>query len=243
MRLHIRFCAILFVMAFPLKGSSQETFFLDTISEQYDVKCTIPCKNFRCEGEGIITLLEKNTDSVAFQFSVKNCAFTLRKPLDSLRTLNRTDNTIRLWNDESSIVCRDFDFDGNDDFAVPIRNPDKTLKKEKVTFDIFLFDEVEQRFKLHKKLTAIQHSTASVLDADIVRKKVNCYRQYDRRLETVKEYTWVGKGARKRLQIVLDWQNDTSKIHPVVTKTSYTFVKGRWVKRTERRVKFRNDCE
>lgn len=242
MRLYISFCVILLMMAFPLKSSSQETFFLDNISEQYDVKCTIPCKNFSCEGEGIITLLRKNTDSVAFQFSVKNCAFMLRKPLDSLRTLNRTDNAIRLWNDESSIVCRDFDFDGNDDFAAPIRNPHKTLK-DKTTFDIFLFDVAEQRYKLHKELNAIQHTTASVLDADRIDKKVYCYRQYDPRLETVKAYIWIGKGTRKRLQIVLDWQNDTSKIHPVVTKTSYTFVRGTWVKKTTRRVKFRNDCE
>jgi hypothetical protein len=242
MRLHIKFCAVLLVMAFPLKSSSQQTFFLDTISDEYDVKFTIPCKNYACDGEGIITLLRKNTDSVAFQFSVKNCAFRLRKPLDSLRIIDRTDSTIRLWNDESSIVCNDFDFDGNDDFAIPIRNPHKH-SKNKATFDIVLFDVVEQRFKLHKELTAIQHSTSTVLDVDIVRKKVNCYRQYDRRLETVKEYTWVGTGAQKRLQIVLDWQNDISKIHPVVTKTSYTFVKGTWVKKTTRRVKFRNDCE
>ncbi|MCU0425723.1 MAG: hypothetical protein MUF71_08880 [Candidatus Kapabacteria bacterium] len=242
MRLHIRFCAVLLVMAFPLKSSSQQTFFLDTISDEYDVKFTIPCKNYACEGDGIITLLRKNTDSVAFQFSVKNCAFVLRKPHDSSLKHITAENGEGLHTYQPPIVCNDFDFDGNDDFAIPIRNPHKH-SKNKATFDIFLFDVAEQRFTLHKKLTAIQHSTSTVLDVDIVRKKVNCYRQYDPRLETVKEYTWVGTGAQKQLQIVLDWQNDTSKIHPVVTKTTYTFVKGTWVKKTVRRVKFRNDCE
>ncbi|TAE31689.1 MAG: hypothetical protein EAZ92_02390 [Candidatus Kapaibacterium sp.] len=213
---------MLLVMTFSLKSSSQETFHLGNISTQYDVKFTIPCKNFSCEGEGIITLLRKNIDSVAFQFSVKNCAFTLRKPLDSLRTQNRTDSTIRLWNNKASIICMDFDFDGNDDFAIPTRSPHKT-SKDKATFDIFLFDVREQRFKLHKELTAPHYGCC---------------------IETVKAYIWVGKGTRKRLQILWDWQGDTSGKYPVlITTRRYTFVKGKWLKKTTRRVKFRNDCE
>jgi hypothetical protein len=250
----MRLCTLLFalfvVLAFPLKSAAQsfreQTFVMKDISKKYDVSVRVACHDWACSEQGIVRVLRKNTDSLVQQIITPHFDFFLPQPLDSLlrrsSAQGASGNVILLKNSESRVYFTDYDFDGNEDIAIPNRNADKIFDNG-ATFDIYTFNPAQNLFVLHKGLTEIQHETSNVLYTHPERKEVIFTAREGCCWETIAHFIWLGKGATKRLKRIYEFNADRSDTYPEITESVYKLVKGKWVLKVKKHRKYKNNCD
>ncbi len=228
------------MLACPSKITAQQTFRVNNGSTKYDVKFTIPCSDYTCSGEAIVSMVVKSTDIVVIQMTFKNVDFGLTKPLDTLLAQSTTGNIIHFRDFESPIICADFDFDGYEDIAIPTKDTN-CIFTDGATFDIYLFKPTENRFKpeqnryiLHNKLTELQHNSTAIVGVNREKKRLIYYAKEDCCWMSISEYIWLGKGATKRLRVVSEYSVEDDYPNKNVTEIRHKFVNGKWVKKVKK---------
>ena len=239
----LKYCAgLLLVLAtlLPHTITAQQTFRVNNGSTKYDVKFTVPCRDYSCSGEAIVSMVVKNTDRVVIQMTFKNVDFGLTKPLDTLLAQSTTGSIIHFRDFESPIICLDFDFDGYEDIAIPTKDSN-CIFTDGATFDIYLFKPTENRFKpeqnryiLHNKLTRIQHNSTAILGVNREKKRLISYAKEGCCFMSIYEYIWLGKGATKRLRVVSEYSVEDDYPNKHITEVRHKLVNGKWVKKVKK---------
>lgn len=242
MQIPKRYALILLAIStlLPHEIMAQQTFRVNNGSTKYDVKFTIPCSNYVCSGEAIVSMVVKSTDRLVIQMNFSNVHFALPKPLDTLLAHSTTGNIIHFRDFESPIQCADFDFDGFEDIAIPTKDSN-CIFTDGATFDIYLFKPTENRFKpeqnryiLHKKLTDLQHNSTAILGVNREKKQIISYAKEGCCWVSISEYIWLGNGATKRLRVVSEYSVEDDYPNKNVTEIRHKLVNRKWVKNVKK---------
>jgi hypothetical protein len=224
----------------PHTIKAQQTFRVNNGSTKYDVKFTVPCRDYMCSGEAVVSMVVKSTDRVVIQMNFSNVHFALPKPLDTLLAQSTTGNIIHFRDFESPIPCADFDFDGYEDIAIPV-NDSTCIFTDGATFDIYLFKPTENRFKpeqnryiLHNEITVLQHNSTATLGVNREKKRLISFAKEGCCWVSIAEYIWLGKGATKRLRVVSEYSVEDDYPNKNVTEIRHKLVNGKWVKKVKK---------
>lgn len=219
---------ILFAFTTTL-AEAQQTFIVPGCSAKYDVTFSVHCTVATCGGAGLVRLLKKGTDSVTYQFPIQDFVFELHKPLETLLRESTTGTLLTVRDYHSPVHCEDYNFDGFEDIAIPNGWADAP-NEDRATFDIYLFNPAQKLYVLNKELSDLQHQSTAIVGVNKERKRLIFYAKEGCCWNTTSEYVWTAK----RLRIVYEWAMDKSGGYEDVVETTYTLVKGKWVRRVKK---------
>lgn len=231
---------LVLITLLPHTITAQQMFRVNDGSTKYDVKFTVPCSDYTCTGEALISMVVKGTDKVVIQMNFSNVHFMLPKLLDTLLAQSTTGNIIHFRDFESPILCEDFDFDGYEDIAIPTKDTN-CIFTDGATFDMYLYKPTENRFKpeqnryiFHKELTELQHSSTAILGVNREKKRLISYAKEGCCFMSISEYIWLGNGATKRLRVVSEYSVEDDPPNKHITEIRHKFVNGKWVKKVKK---------
>jgi hypothetical protein len=208
--------------------SSPSEFRITQASRQHDFRvlmsggCTkLSIGSDICEGPATLTILGKGTATETQRLTFPS--------LSIVRSANNEVlvNSVALYDFQGSLVLDDFNFDGYEDLAVqtgqdgPYGGP---------TFDVFLYRARQGRFELSEPLSALTQENLGLFEVIPARKRIATFAKGGCCYHVTQQYEFVGT----KPVLVARYIEDATGADGILTQTSESLVKGRWV-RTVRR--------
>ncbi len=194
----------------------QNKFEIKNGSKTYVAKITVKdCSEENCEGYGTIQLIDKKNKTVIQSFSSDDLYFNLNK------NQNPSVNIIQLYNEQSPLIFRDFNFDGTEDLA--IRNGNNSSYGGP-SYDVYVSNSSKTKFFFSEELTKLAVENLGMFETDNVRKRIITYSKSGYCWHQKSEYIVVPK---KRLKLVYSLEEDATG-GEFVKVTSKELIKNKW---------------
>ena len=200
----------------------QTKFEIKNGSKIYDAEIIVEnCSNDKCEGNGTVKLISKESKKVIQTFTTENLYFYFDK--DQKPTVN----IIQLYDEQSPLIFDDFNFDGTEDLA--IRNGNNSSYGGP-SYDVYVSNASKTKFFLSDELTKLSIENLGMFETDSKRSRIITYSKSGCCWHQKAEYIVVPK---KGLKLVYLLEEDATEGEFVIVKTK-ELIKNKWKTTTKK---------
>lgn len=214
------------VITFIFLGSlyaGQHRFELKSGSEKYNAEITVKdCDGEKCSGNGTIELKDKKTSRNVQTLTSDDLYFYLNK--DQLPSVN----IIQLYDEQSPLIFKDFNFDGSEDIA--IRNGNESSYGGP-SYDVYVYNATKKQFVPSEELTSLAFENLGMFQTDSKRKRLITFSKSGCCWHITTEYQILPK---KGLDKVYELEEDAMGGGEFVKVTKRQKIKNKWVAKTKR---------
>ncbi|MDQ1805139.1 FG-GAP repeat protein [Chryseobacterium sp. CKR4-1] len=202
--------------------SGQQHFEIKDGSLLYNADITVQdCDADKCSGNGTIILKDKRTSRTLQEFTSDDLYFYLGK--DQQPSVN----VIQLYDEQSPLIFKDFNFDGFEDIA--IRNGNESSYGGP-SYDVYVYNTTRKQFVISEELTDLARENLGMFQTDPKRKRLITFSKSGCCWHLTTEYRVLpGKGLDKVFELEEDAMNDES-----VKVTRREKIKNKWIIKTKR---------
>lgn len=194
----------------------QTKFEIKNGSKIYDAEIIVEnCSNDKCEGNGTVKLISKESKKVIQTFTSEDLYFYFDK--DQKPTVN----IIQLYDEQSPLIFDDFNFDGTEDLA--IRNGNNSSYGGP-SYDVYVSNTSKTKFFLSDELTKLSIENLGMFETDRKRSRIITYSKSGCCWHQKAEYIVVPK---KGLKLVYLLEEDATEGEFVKVKTK-ELIKNKW---------------
>lgn len=213
------------LIIFAFLGSfynAQNHFEIKTGSKQYNAEITVQdCDGEKCSGSGTIELKDKRTSASLQILTSDGLYFYLNK--DQQPSVN----VIQLYDEQSPLIFKDFNFDGSEDIA--IRNGNESSYGGP-SYDVYVYNSTKKQFVSSEELTALAYDNLGMFQTDSVRKRLITFSKSGCCWHLTTEYEIIPK---KGLDKVFELEEDAMGGDEVAV-TKRQKMNNRWVVKTKK---------
>ena len=194
----------------------QKKFEIKNGSKAYVAEITVKnCSEENCEGYGTIKLIDKINKTVIQSFTSEDLYFYLDE------NQNPSVNIIQLYNEQSPLIFRDFNFDGTEDLA--IRNGNNSSYGGP-SYDVYVSNSSKTKFFFSNELTKLAVENLGMFETDNERKRIITYSKsgccWHQKAEYIVE-------QKKGLKLVYSQEEDATG-GEFVKVTTKELIKNKW---------------
>ena len=203
-------------------GNAQQSFLIKDGSQKYIAAITVEgCKDNTCEGKGTIKLIDKNTNKVMQVFTSDDLYFYL----DS--NFKPSVNVIELYDEQSPLIFKDFNFDRAEDLA--IRNGNSGSYGGP-SYDVYVFNSTKKQFVISNVLTNLANENLGMFQTDAKRKRLSTFAKSGCCWHITTDYKVV---PNKGLQKVYELEENALDGEFVIV-TERNLINNKWVSKTKK---------
>lgn len=203
--------------------SGQRHFEVKTGSHLYNAEITVQdCDEEKCSGGGTIELKDKKTGHTIQTLTSEDLYFYLNK--DQQPSVN----IIQLYNEQSPLIFKDFNFDGSEDIAV--RNGNESSYGGP-SYDVYVYNSTKRQFVMSDELTNLAFENLGMFQTDAKRKRLITFSKSGCCWHLTTEYQIIPK---KGLDKVYELEEDATGGDEHVRVTKREKVKNKWIVKTKR---------
>lgn len=214
------------MITFACLGSlcfGQHRFELKTGSNHYDAVIMVnDCDGEKCSGSGIIELKDKKTSRTVQTLTSDDLYFYLNK--DQQPSVN----IIQLYDEQSPLIFKDFNFDGSEDIA--IRNGNESSYGGP-SYDVYVYNSTKKQFVPSEELTTLAFENLGMFQTDSKRKRLITFSKSGCCWHITTEYQILPK---KGLDKVYELEEDAMGGGEFVKVTKRQKIKNKWIAKTKR---------
>jgi hypothetical protein len=227
------FFYIFFLCALSDPTFAQQTFLLEKVSKDFDIKITIkPAEADHCEGKATVFILPKKSTAFSQAIEIENLFLELGP--DG----NPTVNLIELYgHNNSGIILDDFNFDGANDLA--LRNGNHGAYGGP-SYDVFLFSKAAKKFVKNLDLTQIASENLGFFTVDKKNTTLETFNKSGCCWHQTVRYRIINN---QPVKVYIFTEDATAFNTGNVIQTTETLVNGRWLKETATVLRSKDDTQ
>ena len=206
------------MLAFINISYAEHSFLIKDGSKKYNATLSVEtCDLSSCEGKASIKISHKKGNGFSQTLSSDGIYFSL----DS--TQKPSVNIIQLYNEQSSLIFEDFNFDGTEDLA--IRNGNFSGYGGP-SYDIYVYNITKKKFVISSELTNLALGSLGMFQTDSKRKRLIAFTKSGCCWHMKTEYAVV---PHKGLLKVYEFEEDATGGGDFVVVTTRNLVANKWV--------------